>query len=400
MSNTRQPRGIPAGGQFAAARHGEAGLALASVAAPVPGLEHYGNIPAPLEGQTLVDGSPAASTFQESYRQFFRPLEEYEAEHGEFRPAGDITEAGLLDLAGLKGVDLGRFKGASFERDEATGEAVVIVHTRNGGYNAYCYEDDCAGDCPGCIQSDAIPNLPTFIRAEHESGDTSNYFRASDHQAGEDLVAEEERRRMLHHRQWLRRAIAEGRQPPWAVLSPVLGEDQRKALYRKQLEAQDSEARHRPRRQQAAATLEAIQTGAAIPYGQSLRPLPETSQYNVAVMDLARNDAQAKEAREGADALKAELANALPPTIKALATREHERLEGEAADYEKRAAANLAKVHDKGAAIKQRMEEVIRDADAAEAASNAAVEQLKDFDWLEAWPGNPADAPPRPATAG
>lgn len=31
------------------------------------------------------------------------------------------------------------------------------------------------------------------------------------------------------------------------------------------------------------------------------------------------------------------------------------------------------------------MEEVIR-----EAASNAVAEQLKDFDWLEAWPGNPA----------
>lgn len=67
---------------------------------------------------------------------------------------------------------------------------------------------------------------------------------------------------MLNHRLWLRCAITDGVSRP-GQLSPVLGEDQRKALYRKQLEVQDSKARHRPRRQQVAAALEAIQMGRA-----------------------------------------------------------------------------------------------------------------------------------------
>lgn len=119
VAKADSPKGYRGRWPLRNSQHGEAGVILSGGPPPVPELERYGPIPAPLEGQTLADGSPASATFEESYREYCRPLDEYEAEYGAFHPGVTATEDGLLDLVGLKGVDLGRSKGADLLRDEA-----------------------------------------------------------------------------------------------------------------------------------------------------------------------------------------------------------------------------------------------------------------------------------------
>lgn len=156
-NTARQPKGVPVGGQFAATAHNESDLTLAAPAPALPELEPYGEIPAPLDGQTLETGEPAAATFEDSYRAYFRPLDEHEAVHGPYTTQPSMSEGEILDLAGIRNENLGRHRGTYLERDEGTGEPVIVVHTRNGGGNRECWQDDCDGQCTGCIQTDAIP---------------------------------------------------------------------------------------------------------------------------------------------------------------------------------------------------------------------------------------------------
>jgi hypothetical protein len=269
---TRQPKGVPVGGQFAATAHNEPSLTLATpTPAALPELEPYGHIPAPLENQTLENGEPAAATFEDSYREYFRPLDEYEAVHGPFTAQPTISEGEIQGLAGLAGMNLGRERGTSLARDPDSGEPVIIVSTRNGGYYADCYEDNCDGSCPGCIQTDVIPELPTYLRSEHEGGDTENYFRAADPAAGLAAIEAQETRERLHRLNYDRTAIAAGKQPPWVILSPVRDMAARDQLRRSAQKLREQASYRTRDRRHAEAVRAAIRDGVPLPSAGLLR---------------------------------------------------------------------------------------------------------------------------------
>lgn len=400
MSETkaRQPKGISVGGQFAAASHAESGLALSGPAvAQHEGLDRYGPIPAPLESQTLADGSPAAATFEESFREYFRPLAEHEAAHGPYEATRPVPEDELLDLAGLRGVNLGREEGVCLAKDEYSGGPVIIVSTRNGGYYADCYEDDCDGTCPGCIQTDVIPGLPTYLRSEHEGGDSENYFSATDPAAGLAALRAQEQQEKLHRLNYDRNAIASGKQPPWIVLSPIREESVRDGL-RHELQKQREQASYRARdRRHADGVLEAISAGVKLPSAGMIRVPDAYFRYNTCLDYLSTEEAAAASARASAATLGAELSTPLPPAITALATAEHARLGNEAARLEAKAQETKDKLKASEQTMKSWAALQHRDADEADAKVASADAQLKDFDWSESFPGDLADCPPRPA---
>lgn len=393
--SARQPKGIPVGGQFATPSHTEPGLTLAAQPLVPAELERYGPIPAPLEGQTLMDGPPALGTFEDTYREFFRPLNEHEAEHGPFVSSRPISEGELLALAGLNDVDLGREKGVSLEKDEETGDPLIVVHTRNGGYDAYCYEDKCDGTCNGCIQTDVIPHLPTYVRSEHEGGDSENYFRPVDPQAGATVMAAEDHRAKLHQLTYCRTAIREGTQPPWAILSPVRDQGDRNELrYALQKHLEQANYRSRDRRH-ADAVLEAISSGTKLPPAGMVRVPSDYYSYDTAVDYLPREEAAASEARASADALAAELTAPLPPAITALATAERARLNEYADGLQAKAQKTKDKLTTAGTTMKSWAALQHKAAEEADAKVTAAENSLKDFDWSSCFPGDLQDCPPR-----
>jgi hypothetical protein len=399
-NTARQPKGVPVGGQFAATAHNESDLTLAAPAPALPELEPYGEIPAPLEGQTLETGEPAGPTFEDSYRAFFRPLDEHEAAHGPITSLPALSEGDILDLAGIGGVNLGRHRGTFLERDENTGEPVIVVHTRNGGGNRECYQDDCDGQCTGCIQTDAIPALPTYLRDEDDDGDctyANNYFRPVDAAAGLAALEAEETRQTLNRLLYYREAITSGKQPPWAVLSPVRGRDERQKVYGELLDRRKEAGQNAQSRRTAEAVFAALESETAMPQTNIWRLPNEYYSYNTALKYRDVHDGEAREARQAADALAAEMKLQLPPATKALVEREFTKLDNDAVKHEQRAAENRAKLEFAGGVMRTWAWTLKERADKADVSVEAAEAKLKDFDWAASYPGDSADCPPRPA---
>jgi hypothetical protein len=401
--SARQPKGIPVGGQFAATAHDESAIALPAPPRALPELEPYGEIPAPLDGQTLETGEPAAATFEDSYRAFFAPLDEHEADHGPYTAPTPLSEGEILNLAGIGDVNLGRHRGTYLERDENTGEPVIVVHTRNGGGNRECYQDDCDGQCTGCVQTDAIPALPTYLRDEDDDGDSTyanNYFRAVDPAAGLAALEAQEKRETLQRLQYFRDAIASGKQPPWAVLSPVRGQDQRQKVYAELNEKRRGAAQNAQSRRTAEAVFAALENETAMPDTKMWRVPNEYYSYNTAMKYRDVHDSEAREARQAADALAAEMKLPLPPATAALVEREFVKLDTDAAKHEQEAAEHRAKIEFAGGVMRSWAWTLKELSDKADNSVEAAEAKLKDFDWSESFPGEVKDCPPRPLSAG
>lgn len=305
-TRNRQPKGIPVGGQFTTAEHAEPRLSLAVAPAGTshPELEAWGPIPAPAEGQCYADGAPiTASTFEEAYAEFFRPLEEHETDKGPFKPQPGPSEGEHQALAGIEKVNLGRELGTWLEKDE-DGEPVIVVHTRNGGGNRECWtEHDEDDPCTGCIQTDIIPALPTYIRDQDDEGDytcVNNYFRPVDPGAARALLAADEQRRRLHLAVALRDAIASGDQPPWAVLSQRRGDSLPPALMSALSASSSAKAHAEAAAKDAEAVEEALRGGNRIETksGLSRIPLRDGIAYNSAVARRGKATAELAAAKE------------------------------------------------------------------------------------------------------
>ncbi|ACL42164.1 hypothetical protein Achl_4213 (plasmid) [Pseudarthrobacter chlorophenolicus A6] len=397
IDRTRQPKGVPVGGQFAATAHNESGVTLAAPRSSISELAAYGEIPAPLEHQTMADGSPAEASFEESYRAFFRPLDDHEAVHGPYEPDPSLSEGEILELAGIADANLGRHHGTYLERDEDSGDPVIVVHTRNGGGNRECYSDPCDGTCTGCIQTDAIPALPTYLRDTDDEDDrtyANNYFRPLDAAAGLAALEAQERRTKLNELTYYRKAITEGTQPPWVVLSPVRGKADRARIYRELERARQSARNDSQRRGTADAVLAALENGTPMPgMGSMMRVPVERSRYDSALKFHKLHTAEGQVAREAADTLAAEMKQPLPPATASLVGREHAKLTEEAARHEEQAAENEAKLEVTSAVMRTWAWSVKEQADKTDAEVEAAAQKLKDFDWSESYPG-PADECP------
>jgi hypothetical protein len=401
-TRTRQPRGIPVGGQFAATAHNEPDLTLAGPPRVLTELEPYGEIPAPLDGQTLETGEPAAATFEDSYREYFRPLDEHEEAHGPYTVQSSMSEGEILDLAGIGDVNLGRHRGTYLERDENTGEPVIVVHTRNGGGNRECWQDDCDGQCTGCIQTDAIPALPTYLRDADDEGDSTyanNYFRAVDPAAGLAALEAEERKQTLNKLIYYREAIASGKQPPWAVLSPVRGQQERQRVYAELNEKRRGASQCAQGRRTAEAVFAALENETPLPQTSLWRIPSEYYSYNTALKYRDQHDTEAREARQAADTLAAEMEQPLPPATAALVEREFAKLDEDATRHEQEAAENRQKIEFSGGVMRTWAWTLKEQADKADTAETAAEAKLKDFDWSANYPGHAADCPRRPAQA-
>ncbi|MBG0738826.1 hypothetical protein IV500_05250 [Paeniglutamicibacter antarcticus] len=395
----RQPKGVPVGGQFAATTHNEAAFTLASPGPALPELEAYGEIPTPLKGQTLETGEPAEATFEGSYRAYFRPLDEYETSHGPFTGQQPISEAEILDLAGIGEENLGRHRGTSLERDDDTGEPVIVVYTRNGGGNRECWQDDCDGQCTGCIQTDAIPALPTYLRDEDDEGDrtyANNYFCPVDAATGRAALEAQERQQLLGRLKYFRDAITTGKQPPWSVLSPVLAESERNDL-RYKLQKLREQAGYRARdRRYADAVQEALGSGANLPASGMARVPSAYYTYNTALQYQAIKEAAATTARSEAETLAGELTGALPPAVTALAVAEYDRLSDSATKLEAGALESKEKLAAAAAVMKNWAALQHRAADEADAKVTEAQNILNNFDWSASFPGDTKDCLPRP----
>lgn len=399
--HSRQPKGVPTGGQFAATAHEESALTLTPPAPSLPGLEPYGKIPAPLAGQTLETGEPAAATFEDSYRAFFTPLDEHEAVHGPYTAPTPLSEGEILDLAGIGDVNLGRHRGTYLERDEHTGEPVIVVHTRNGGGNRECWQDDCDGQCTGCIQTNVIPALPTYLRDEDDEGDSTyanNYFRPLDPTAGLAALEARERNEKLSRLLYFREAITAGKQPPWAVLSPVRGQEDRQKVYAELNKKRQEANQNAQSRRTAEAVFAALENETPMPQTNLWRIPNEYYSYNTALKYRDQHNTEAREARQAADTLAAEMKQPLPPATKALVEREFTKLDNDASKHEQQAAENRATIESAGGVMRTWARTLKELADKADTSVEAAEATLKDFDWAASYPGDAADCPPRPVT--
>lgn len=400
-NTARQPKGVPVGGQFAATTHDESSIILAAPPRVLPELDSYGEIPAPLAGQTLETGEPAAATFEDSYRAFFAPLDEHEAVHGPYATLAPLSEGEILDLADIRNENLGRHRGTFLERDEDTGDPVIVVHTRNGGGNRECWQDDCDGQCTGCIQTDAIPALPTYLRDADDEDDctyANNYFRPLDPAAGVAALEAEERKQTLNRLLYFRDAITAGKQPPWAVLSPVRGRDERQKVYAELNEKRRAAGQNAQSRRTAEAVFAALENETPMPQTNLWRIPNEYYSYNTALKYRDQQNTAAQEARQAADTLAAEMKQPLPPATAALVEREFAKLDKGATRHEQEAAENKAKIEFAGGVMRTWAWTLKELADKADASVEAAEAKLKDFDWAASYPGNAADCPPRPAT--
>jgi hypothetical protein len=388
---TRVAAGVPAGGQYKATAHAEAPVSLGAPQRARPELEAHGPIPAPLEGQKYLDGTQiTATTFQEAYDEFFRPLEEYEAAHGPWQTTRVPSEDELLGLAGIREWKLGDVRGVFLETDEETGEPVVEVATRNGGY---CCTDDCDGTCGPCIQDD-MDTLPTFIRSEREDGDVTNFFRIADPAAAARIATDEKTRKALNHRLYAREAITSGKQPPWAILTPVRSGDERRQLTGRLTYAQKKVNVWQGALRYANEVTAALDAGRPLPKKPISESYPEGGVlYDMHCDALERQTAEAAAAKAGAAELHAELERGLPPAATALVAAEHTRLEAVAATAEKKAAENRTAI----AKDITTMRTWAARRHAAAAPYLAEVTSLetaiRDFDWSSSWPGDPADCP-------
>lgn len=405
MGQARVQPGVPAGGEFTATLHGESPVALgAPVTAPQgPGL--HGHVPAPLASQKYLDGTriPAGASFDEAYEEFFKPLEDYEASHGPWQNTRPPSEEKLRDLAGLAHVELGDVAGTVIDVDEATGDPVIAVMTRNGGsWRRECTADtdtDC-GACNACIQ-DAISGVPTHLRDEDDAADdecVTSYFTPLDPAAAKRYLEDEKTRRSLNHRLHARTAVEDGSQPPWAILSPVRTGAERQAILRGLVTARTQASQIRHSLAYADGLLAAVAADAPLPKAPTYENAPQgIHRYGIYSESAAEYAAKAAASRNAQAALQAEASGSMPPAISALVATEMARLEKAAAADEEHSATSLATVVE----AKENIRDWAARRKSAGAERSAAVDGREDelaaFEWSSSWPGDPKDCPPRPA---
>lgn len=399
MTQKRQPEGIPIGGQYAATAHAEGTLTLqAAHRAPArPELAGY-DIPAPLEGQTFLDGTPiTASTFEEAYEEFLRPLEEYEAEHGKWQTTRAPSESTLLELAGLRSANMGSVRGVFLEADEKTGEPLVEVHTRNP---EYCLRNDCDGTCHACLE-DNIHTLPGFVRSTTEDGDVSHFFRPSDPAAAQPYLADKKTREMLNHRRYARQGLASGKMPPWAILSPVRSGEERSRLGSSLSYARSMAARKSGDGRYARELLDLLKTGASLRKDTRYAgALLDTAGYEIYGEALKKHTAEAARLRSAGSTLAEERRLPLPPAIAALAAAEADRIDQSIVKEDTRVQDARARLDKSKRSIQRWAEHLLLEEAKLEAEVRAAEAEIAAFDWSFSWPGDPKDCPPAPAVNG
>jgi hypothetical protein len=387
------PRGTA--GRFTESHHSEAGsVTLGAPAAGRPELAGY-TIPAPLERQAFLDGTPVtAGTFEEAYEEFFRPLDDYEAEHGPWETTRPPSESTLLKLAGVDKAGFGRIRGVFLEADEATGEPLIEVHTRNPGY---CFRDDCDGTCHGCLE-DGIRDLSGFVRTDKDTDGSSHFFRPADRAAAQRHLTEKDTRDKLNHRLYARKAIASGKQPPWAILSQVRDGEQRRELTDRLAYGQKRAGVWRSALQYADQVTAAVDAGGPLPK----KPVSENYPEGGVLYDMHREavenmSAEATAAKAQAAELQTELRQGLPPAAAALVTAEKTRLETAAADAEKKVAKARGSLVNDIAAIRRWAARRHENAALIVAEREKLETAIRNFDWSSSWPGDSADCPPAPA---
>lgn len=404
------PRGDA--GRFTETHHAESsGVTLQGPASSRPELEGY-DIPAPLATQKFLDGSriPEGASFEEAYEEFFRPLDEYEAAHGSWETTRPPSEEQLRDLAGLTGVDLGRTTGFELEIDKTTGDPVIAATTTNGSARIReCANADSSSDsdcmtCHPCIQEHVIPSIPTHIRDvddEDAAAYVTSYFRPTDPAAAARFMADRKTRETLNHRTWAREAITSGKQPPWAILSPVRNGKERHELDYTIRRARTAENLNANDQRYAMLLAKAVESGDPLPEGHSAArgALIDSAGYRIYGEAIGKHQAEAARLRQEAATLAAERTLRLPPAISALAAAEADRL-AKAVSHEEekaqRAAAQLEKSKDN---IRRWAERRLQHAAGLRAAVKTAVADMNDFDWSSSWPGDPAACPPRRAAS-
>ncbi|HEX9228193.1 MAG TPA: hypothetical protein VF885_16475 [Arthrobacter sp.] len=398
------PRG--AAGRFTETHHAEAaGVTLQAPAPGRPELDGY-DIPAPLESQKFLDGTriPEGASFEEAYEEFFRPLDEHETAHGAWVNTRPPSEDQLRDLAGLAGVNLGRTTGFFVEAEEATGEPVIAVSTRNGNSQSRdCIADsdfDCMR-CKHCIQEHLIPALPTYIRDEEDSDDDScvtSIFRPLDPAAAKRYLTDQKTREVLNHRTWAREATTSGKQPPWAILTPVRDKSERQQLVNQLPGAKKRAAVWQDTLGYADVVTKALDAGGALPTKPTSQSYPDGGiAYNIHTESLARYSVEAQTHRSAAAALRRELQQDLPPMVAGLASAEHARLEKAAGAADESAARSSAAIEHAIANIRDWADRQHERAAPLTAAVTKLEADIAAFDWSSSWPGDPADCPPRPA---
>lgn len=406
---TQQPRllkGRLGAGQFAENIHTPAALTLSAPAPVRPEMADY-DIPAPLESQKFLDGSriPEGASFEEAYEEFFRPLEQFEAAHGMWEKTRPPSEEQLRDLAGLTGVNLGRTAGIFVEADEATGDPVIALTTRNGNSRVReCTADsdvDCM-KCNACIQEHLIPGLPTHVRDEDDNdGDNAyvtSYFRPTDPAAAARYLTDQKTREVLNHRTWARDAISSGKQPPWSILTPARDREERQNLGVNLSYAKSLAARKSGDAQYARELIDLVETGT---------PVRNNARYPGALMDTAgyaiygeavtKHQAEAARLRQEAASLEAELSTPLPPAITALVNAETARLAQAIVQEDDRTEDSRTRLEKSKRSIRLWANELLREDAKLNAAVEAAEADIAAFEWSSSWPGDPAGCPPRPA---
>ncbi|HEX9086721.1 MAG TPA: hypothetical protein VF867_04250, partial [Arthrobacter sp.] len=346
----------------------------------------------------------AGASFDEAYEEFFKPLEDYEAAHGPWQNTRPPSEEKLRDLAGLTGVNLGRTAGFSVEADETTGDPVIAVTTRNGNsHNRACAasgDGDC-GTCNDCIQENVIPALPTHIRDDDDFEDPSyvtSYFRPLDPVAANRYLADQKTREILNQRTWTREAITSGKQPPWAILSPVRDGAERKELDYTARKARTSMNQNRADERYARELLAAVDAGAPLPVVQRAHgALMDAAGYRIYGDGLKEHAAAAAKLRAQAATLDAERGAPLPPAIAALAAAESAHLAEEADKEDQRAAHSRERLGRATDSVRGWADRRLEHAASLTEALTKAEAAMSAFAWSVSWPGDPADCPPKPA---
>ena len=208
-------------GRFAASSSSESSAVLEEApAAAGRHDEHTRGIPG-------VDGRPFAEVFAEH----FKPLDDFESEHGEYAPAERVTAERLMEYAGLAGRNFGRLRGVSVEMrtnewtEEKTGP-FLVVHTRNGSGNREHYGEDTepgpACDCTGCVQTYQIPGYPGYVDDEDDDGDytyANNFFELPTLPPDGDYPTDTAQRLQLDELKRARELVQTGALRPWHFLA-------------------------------------------------------------------------------------------------------------------------------------------------------------------------------------
>lgn len=407
FDETQHPR--DAGGQFATKVASESHVELGS------DTDRFADVPDPLPGQTLVDGRPAEASFAASYAEYFRPLHEWEAEHGrqfDDRDWPDPKEA--MAALGFAEDDLGRFRGAHLgpDDDSENSQYRLVVHTRNGGGNRECHQDEPYADgcdCTGCTMTKRIPELNGYLYDRDDEGDRTYaniYFELPDDLASRKALSEIDYNRML---------IEDGKAPTWSILSPrpdwspawhsVPHSLTRELQYAREKVAKvnnvigdasrpASRPEHRTRTVTTGRSGRKLRRPREVPVHMAF---PDT-EYQVAVDMHARYSAELKAVQTEVAELDGADVSGQPPAVRALVeeaaarkTAELERRRRSLDDIVWKRDTALWILHDQREDWTRQMARAEAEVARVHEENHRAHERDQ---WTRSWPGNPDDAPP------